>query len=311
MKKGIILVSLISFMLLITTTVDISAELPSKPKKEATGSQQEAGNNQRGSDQLPIVVKVLPTEKNKVEAENATKEQEEKTFNDKRLVQFTGLLAFIALLQLVVFAWQARCLGRTVEATKEAANAAIRGNELNRKTFISSQRPWVVVHKIIPSSALDLNSGLSFTFVVKNVGNSPGMNVDVSAIMHLPHSGDAHQAHRHLREVSANERKKRTAIEDISFGHLLVPQEEMEIAVRATNNPAEYQKAAAAHPFGEIIILILGQVCYRFGIDESWHESGFMFSVRRRGGINVTLDNMIVPIEEVEIERFPAGFYAT
>lgn len=124
MKKIIILIPLTLILLFIGMVTGINAELPSKPKEETTGSQQKAGRNQRGSDQLPVVVKIIPTEKNEVETEKAAKEKEEKTSNDKRLIRFTGWLAFIALLQLLVFAWQARRLRQTVEATKEAAEAA-------------------------------------------------------------------------------------------------------------------------------------------------------------------------------------------
>src|SRR5208283_1622093 len=71
---------------------------------------------------------------------------------------------------------QAGEMEKSLAIANSAVQAAISGNELNRKTFISSQRPWVVVHKIVPRSSIDLNHGFSLAFIVKNVGHSPAMN---------------------------------------------------------------------------------------------------------------------------------------
>lgn len=191
------------------------------------------------------------------------------------------------------------------------ASLALWQGFLFRRSVSSEQRPWVVVEKIIPASDLDLKSGLSFTFIVKNVGKSPGMNVEVSAVMHLAHRGDVHKIQKELRSDHANTRRKLSSMKDISFGKLLIPGGDLSITTRAANEPIEYEKAAALTPTGEIIIFIVGQVSYRFDANNSWHESGFIFSVSRRGGQWVTLSNEITPARHVEITAFSAGFYAT
>jgi len=122
-KQIIILISLILFLLSIIIITAVNAESPRQSEKEATHPQQNTANNHRGSDQSPLIVKILPTIKNNVEAENETKEKEEKATNDKRIIQITGILAVIGFLQLIVFGLQARRLRQTVEVTKEAANA--------------------------------------------------------------------------------------------------------------------------------------------------------------------------------------------
>jgi hypothetical protein len=137
------------------------------------------------------------------------------------------------------------------------------------------------------------------------------MKVDVSAVMHLPHRGDVHEIQKNIRDDQANTRKKLMAIEDVSFGHLLIPGSDLSITVRATNEPIEYQKAATVNPTGEIIIFIAGQVSYKFDATGTWHESGFIFSVTRKGGQWVTLANEVTPASEIEITAFGAGFYAT
>ena len=194
---------------------------------------------------------------------------------------------------------------------EKAAQAAIEANNLNQKAFVSSQRPWVVVEKIYPNTSLDLAGGLSFTFVIKNVGNSPAMNVEVSSVMHLPQMGDAHAVHKEIGENQKKEIKKLDAFPDVNFGHLLAPGEQFEISVRTGFDRSEFQKAASFNPFGEILILILGQVSYKFGIDDSWHESGFIFSVRKQENNGIFINDNIIAIDQLKIQRFSAGFYAT
>jgi hypothetical protein len=298
----------------------------SQPKASAAQENQKTDLNRRVSKPLPVTIDVFSIPKG--EANDKTEKHNDYSSSEWWLVYLTFLLAVVTFGLALYTAKLYRAtvgLGKEAEKTSErqarematslsvanaAAQAAISGNELTQKSFVSSQRPWVVVHKVVPRSAFDLTRGLSFAFIAKNVGHSPAMNVDVSAIVHLPHRGDAHEAHRNLREERARTRPELVA-NDASIGHFIIPGEEIEIQVQVGINLAEFQKAAAAHPFGEIIILILGQVSYGFGIEGSQHESGFIFSVCRRGGAWATLNDGIIPVDEVEIKRFPAGFYAT
>lgn len=268
--------------------------------------------------------------KNEEETREEVKERKAKAETDAKLVRYTGLLALFTFLLFIFTAalwWvtyrlsvaskeagarQAKEMEESLAIAKEAAQAAISGNELNQKIFISSQRPWVTVKEIIPRSSLNFNEhGLAFTMIARNVGHSPAMNVNIGAIMHLSYIGniDAHQVHKNMRDEHARDRKALVSNE-VNLGHLIVPGEELEIQVQAGYSLAEFQKAALNHPFREIIILIIGQVSYGSGIDGSQYESGFIFSVRGRGGAGILLDDSRMPIE-VEIRRFGAGFYTT
>lgn len=299
-----------------------------QPKVNAAQENQKPDLSKQITKPLPVSVEIAPSSSIKVEVNDKTEKHNDYYSSEWWLVYLTFLLSIVTFGLALYTAKLYRAtvgLGKEAERTSErqagemkdsiavantAAQAAISGNDLTRKAFVSSQRPWVVVHKIAPRSALDLNHGLSFAFIVKNVGHSPAMNVDVSALVHLPHRGDAHEVHRNLRDERARTRSQLVST-DVSIGHLIIPGEEMEIQVRIGIDLAEFQKAAATNPLGEIIILILGQVSYGFGIEETQHESGFIFSVCRRGGVWPTLKSGIIPVDELEIERFPAGFYAT
>ena len=294
---------------------------PPQPQQRLSQIRNDSGTNQAPTQSAPLIQGTREAAIAKVGSTQATKKQGDQTEAETLanvingfIAAFTFLLVVIASCQLEMFRRQLEGMGKALTQSSEAsaaakasADAAKIANEVSRV----SQRPWVVVQKIIASSTFSVNSGLSFTFVIRNVGNSPGVNVDVGAAMHLPHRGDAHQVHRDLGTEQIKTRQQLAAMKNISFGHLVVPGEDLEITVRVENQLTEYKKAATMHPLGEIIILIVGQVSYRSGIDQDWHESGFMFSVRKLGDSAITLADTLVAADGIEIKRFPAGFYAT
>lgn len=225
-------------------------------------------------------------------------ESKEKLELEKETVTFTRLTVATTIILALLTLWQTALSRRSIT--------------LSQKLFVSEQRPWVVVDKIIPASDFDFKSGLSFTFVIKNVGKSPALNIDVSCNMHLPHRGDVHDTQRNIRDDQARTREKLTKIQGVSFGHLLAPGGELNITVRCANDPSEYLKAAAiTGSTGEVIIFIVGQISYRFDANDSWHESGFMYSVGSKGGQHFTLVHELIPDNAIEIKAFGAGFYAT
>jgi hypothetical protein len=71
----------------------------------------------------PLVVKTLPPVKTEAESKQETKDRNEKTTNESRVVILTGILAFIGFLQTIVFGYQAYKLRQTVESAGEQAEA--------------------------------------------------------------------------------------------------------------------------------------------------------------------------------------------
>ena len=181
MKKIITLISL--SLLFIAMTTDLKAESSSKPNKETINTQQKTGSNQRDSDQPPIVVKIIKAPNHKVETDKEAKTQEEKTSNDERLIQVTAVLAFIALLQLFVFAWQAHRLRQTVEATKEAADAAKRSAD----ALPAIERAYIFVTVDIPeiNPSQDGTIPSMANFRLYNHGKTPAILKKVHFIIKL------------------------------------------------------------------------------------------------------------------------------
>jgi hypothetical protein len=135
------------------------------PREEAKTAQQPAATDQRGTEQSPAFVKIIPAPKTAEETEADRKEKEQKDTNDTRLVWFTGLLAGIGFLQLLVFGWQGFQLKRTVTAAKEAT-------ELANKEFISTHRPKIIVYGLNFSGDVTGDQPVPISFRYVNSGDS-------------------------------------------------------------------------------------------------------------------------------------------
>ena len=109
-------------------------------QKESQSTQRPASTDQRGTEQAPLVVKTIPSQKTQEEAAQDAEDRKDKAANDRNLVKFTlylvivtGILAGIGFLQLIVFGLQARRLRQTVEAASEQSEAMERSiAEANR-----------------------------------------------------------------------------------------------------------------------------------------------------------------------------------
>jgi hypothetical protein len=121
---------------------------PTPPPTQSAQTNQASKPYERGTEQFPVIIKVLPTKESEEKAAADAHREDEKTANDGRLAGFTELLfwatcalSVIALFQLFVFGWQGVQLKRAVSAAKEAT-------ELSNREFISTHRPKIIVHAI-------------------------------------------------------------------------------------------------------------------------------------------------------------------
>lgn len=89
----------------------------------AQTSQQRTSEDKRGTEQSPLVVKIAPPTKTATEADQETKDRNEKAANDRHLVDLTGVLAFVGFLQLMVFGYQAYKLRETVQSAGKQSEA--------------------------------------------------------------------------------------------------------------------------------------------------------------------------------------------
>jgi hypothetical protein len=208
---------LILFPLLILTATLAKSNNPSpsppeirKPEQSKSGEPEApAQKNQNRTAIPPLIIKEAPAPKAQKEPAENTKEADSKSSTDWWMVWLTGILAFVASLQLIVFGLQARRLRQTIEtmkkigadqsrdmqasiaiakesaeAAKLSADTAIDSNKLTRDLFYAEQRPWLIL-EITGWSPLiweDKGARFSIDVTITNAGKSPATNVWFEAV---------------------------------------------------------------------------------------------------------------------------------
>ena len=155
-----------ALFLLFAATVAFSQQLP--PTKGKSGqTQQPSATDQRGTQQSPIVVKVLPTPKTNEEAIQEAKERNEKEALDRRItdatdniVYFSKILAAVAVLQFLALIFQAWILRRTVNTSR------------------ASERAYVTMSHEAPGVVFETEGLFYLTIKIKNYGRTPAKVTD-------------------------------------------------------------------------------------------------------------------------------------
>src|SRR6266566_3435977 len=110
--------------------VAVASQAPSARRGETRQPQEAKSNSakkpsaqdQRGTENSPLFIKEIPTPKTEEESAQDAKDRTEKSSNDRKLVEFTGILALVGFLQLVVFGLQSYYLRKTVKAAGEQSD---------------------------------------------------------------------------------------------------------------------------------------------------------------------------------------------
>jgi len=135
------------------------------PREENKTTQQSAAPDQRGTEQSPAIIKLIPTPKTAEETEADRKEKEDKNKSDVSMIRLTGALALIGFLQLLVFGWQGIQLRLAVSAAKAAT-------ELGNKEFISTHRPRMTVYGLAFGGSMASDKPVPISFRYVNSGDS-------------------------------------------------------------------------------------------------------------------------------------------
>jgi hypothetical protein len=138
---------------------------PNQPPQHQTGSsQQQTSRNQNITVKSPIEIKLLNTGKTPEETKQEAEDRKEKSSSDWWMVGLTGVLGFLAFLQLLAFIVQARVASRTVNTMADTAQ-----KELRAYVFIESAS--------IGNTAIGQNPKPGFT--IKNFGKTPAYEVSI------------------------------------------------------------------------------------------------------------------------------------
>jgi hypothetical protein len=202
---------LIGLAFCLALVADSSAQSRGQTRKENPKTQQSAKPDQRGSQEHPLAVNVIPTAEQKADTEKKDREAAIKAADDHKSIEYAwyqiliGILTFcIFILQLVAFGLQARYMRRTVIEMRRTTHATIRSTRaaqssanaaiLNAEALIGAERARLFViidwnnlrealmgahlHPTMVGSQLSPRPELSF--FIKNTGRTAAILTEVS-----------------------------------------------------------------------------------------------------------------------------------
>jgi hypothetical protein len=136
---------------------------PSQPQQQATP-------DERGTDKMPLSVKIISPTKTKAETDQDTKERAEKSAVDHSLVKYTRLLGVVAALQFIAMLVQAVVLGIQAHRLRQTVDQ-MRDTERQQLRAFVSITPWMLsnfgaVHRI------------QIEFATRNHGQTPAFDIN-------------------------------------------------------------------------------------------------------------------------------------
>lgn len=156
-----------------------SREVSLPVQKDSIAREKAVPKDQRGTEQMPLVIKGIPPEKTPEQTAEDRKERGEKTANDRKLTMFTkwqalfaGCLTVIAIFQLGLFWWQLRLLRETIKLTRDE--------------FRASFCPRLIVRKISIHIDRGGSNSLAIDFDIVNIGGTRAAMTEISAKLWLP-----------------------------------------------------------------------------------------------------------------------------
>lgn len=166
-------------VLFVVLAFGMESQQPSTNASHKKSSQQE-----RGSEQSPIVVKIVPPEISKDERDKMESKEADKATEDRQMVELTGALArytkwlFVATtvlamltLGLVIVGFKQTSDARaSIEAAKKSAVAAERQIELGRQEFSATHRPRIILREAY--TAFDAGHPMRVSFTLANTGGT-------------------------------------------------------------------------------------------------------------------------------------------
>jgi hypothetical protein len=153
----------------------------SQPKQsQAESAKAQAETSKRGTEQSPLIVKVLPPEEDKNKAADDAKDRKDKSSLDRRAVDiagdlrdFTGALVVVAIFQFLAMGIQAWYLYKQGRHLKQSSDLA-------REEFLATQRAFVFGQGFSVAPNIDDDDRVIeyvVTVTWQNVGRTPATDV--------------------------------------------------------------------------------------------------------------------------------------
>ncbi len=281
---------------------DIPHEKTISPESEERGSKDE------GQNAAPILRAELQIPHSITDTYNAEQRKKNRFEWWKLVVETITLIVIFIYTCIAYHQWTE--MRKATDAANISANAAKKSGDVAEETLIALQRPWLSVHMEIVSDfkiskVANQQDTITIRFIVKNVGNSPALGIDIQPRIYILGPWvNILSEERQICDLGSGPKilKKPLLgyalfpndhfIQDISLGisHKDIEQFRMKITefTRSINSPPPNKNY--------IYLALVGCVRYRFGFDGSLHKTGFIEEINRVNprypnetfGINIT-----------------------
>ncbi len=198
----------------------------------------------------------------------------------------TVVLGIVAIIQIGY-------LRRAESISADAANAAKKAADVAEGTLVATNRPWIAIKSISIISPLifeptpdEHEARIDLAIVVKNVGKSPAIRVQVNVNLTISNTVDLRSAQRTLADAIKAGREEAEAHPNIIQPEItLFPGDEKTITVTAWMSPeplARFREWAGRNPGAIVLPAIVGAVYYGFTFSKGHHETGIIYGLRKR-----------------------------
>lgn len=237
------------------------------------------------------------------------------------------ILAACTVAIAIITGYYTHYAGEQVSQMTIATDAAKKSADVAEKTLITTQRPWLSVQMQIVSNfriskVANQQDTITIRFIVKNVGNSPALGIDITPrICTLGPWQEVSSVERQICDLGSGPKVLKQPflgytlfpndhfIQDISLG--ISPNDIEQFRTKIT----EFAKSinSPSPNTNYINLFLIGCVRYRFGFDGSLHKTGFIEEIGRLDprhpdntlAINITGPD--IPSDMLVLKSFPLG----
>jgi hypothetical protein len=187
---------------------------------------------------------------------------------------FTGYAAYAA-------AKAASATYHGVEATRQAAEAAIEANRINREAFVLDHRAWMLIESLTidsPFTWSEAGGRVKIRFKLKNSGRSPATRVKIRAVIHPDIFHNPMDRYKEIANDQLSFSSQRTDTlfpgeEIVRVGNLILPASDIQAWDESVQR--DFGQTIPLHP------ILIVCVTYELLIDKSKHQTGIIREFRR------------------------------
>ena len=203
-----------------------------------------------------------------------------------------------------------------------AGASYLASTELAEKSLVAANRPWIKVDILVGGPIVYNENGANITlqYVLKNIGRSPAVNVNVNPRIIFPIISAGISGRFDERGELMNDINARKNLLSSPFGYSLFPDDS--IVQNVTVSISNDDLARATKVIGAIYPSVVGSVSYRMEFDRKVHQTGFIVRIGRadlprpstiaknRSPAAIWLDEGEVPASDVRLTRslFEGGY---